>query len=109
MAVKAPAIAACLAGLIASPAFAAGELDECREFGMKEFANTPGFKSLQLNDNGLLFVDKFEASVGSQFVSSVIHGEGRLVLDSGSSAIRFICLHAGMGKGPVFFYLLPAS
>jgi hypothetical protein len=85
------------------------KLNECREFGIKEFANSPGFKTIELRDNGLFFEDKFDAFIGSQYVSTVLHGEGRLVLDTGASPVRFICLHAGAGEGPVFFYIMPVT
>jgi hypothetical protein len=31
------------------------------------------------------------------------------VLDTGASPVRFICLHAGAGEGPVFFYIMPVT
>jgi len=76
---------------------------------MREYSGTPGFKTLKLSNDNLLFEDKFDAFAGSQFVSTVIHGEGELVLASGASHVRFICLHAGADKGPVFFYIMPAD
>lgn len=109
MVVRALALAICLAGLAKSSAIASDKLEECREFGIKEFANTTGFKTIKLARNGGLFEDKFNAFAGSQYVSDVIHGEGELVLEAGASPIRFICLHAGAGKGPVFFYISPAG
>jgi hypothetical protein len=109
MVVRAPALAICLSGWLSSGCLASDKLEQCREFGIMEFAGTAGFKTIRLADNGVLFEDKFNAWIGSQYVSDVIHGEGALVLESGASAIRFICLHAGAGKGPVFFYVMPAG
>jgi hypothetical protein len=101
--------AAWLVGFSTVQALANPKLAECREFGMQEFSGIPGFKTLELKTNDLLFEDDFNRFTGSQYVNTVIHGEGNLVLASGASPIRFVCLHAGAGKGPVFFYIMPAN
>ena len=51
--------------------------------------------------------DKFTDKVGSQFVSTVYHGKATYQADGKPDDVRFICLHAGLGKGAVFVYTLP--
>ena len=51
--------------------------------------------------------DKFTDKVGSQFVSTVYHGKAAIRPRARPQSVRFICLHAGFGKGAVFVYTLP--
>lgn len=94
-----------LAVLLAMPA-AADAIDECREFGDSELA-AEGIKGRVEIDKYKLYFDKAEVDVGSQFISSVLHGEGRLFYEGGDRPIRFVCLHGGVGVGALFFWILP--
>ena len=51
--------------------------------------------------------DKFADKVGTQFVSTVYHGRATYEAGQGEKKVRFICLHAGYRRGPVFVYTLP--
>ena len=51
--------------------------------------------------------DKFADKVGSQFISTVYHGKATYQAAGAPAAVRFICLHGGLGKGAVFVYTLP--
>jgi hypothetical protein len=51
--------------------------------------------------------DKFADKVGTQFVSTVYHGKATYQADGAPAEMRFVCLHAGVGKGAVFVYTLP--
>jgi hypothetical protein len=51
--------------------------------------------------------DKYADRVGSQFISTVYSGTATYEAGNGPKKVRFICLHAGVGKGPVFVYALP--
>jgi hypothetical protein len=51
--------------------------------------------------------DKFADKVGTQFVSTVYHGTAVYQAGGAPDPVRFICLHAGFGKGAVFVYTLP--
>jgi hypothetical protein len=51
--------------------------------------------------------DKFADKVGTQFVSTVYHGKATYQTGGEPADVRFICLHAGLGKGAVFVYTLP--
>jgi hypothetical protein len=52
--------------------------------------------------------DKFADKVGTQFVSTIYHGNAVYQAAGGEPAdVRFICLHGGLGKGAVFVTTLP--
>jgi hypothetical protein len=51
--------------------------------------------------------DKFADKVGTQFVSTVYHGNAIYQAGGEPADVRFICLHGGLGKGAVFVYTLP--
>lgn len=99
------AAALALAALLAGPA-AADAIDECSTFGDAELA-AEGVKGHVEIDKDKIYFDKAEVNVGSQFVSSVLHGEARLFYEGGDRPVRFLCLHGGIGVGPLFFWILP--
>ena len=51
--------------------------------------------------------DKFADKVGTQFVSTVYHGNAVYQAGGEPADVRFICLHGGLGKGAVFVTTLP--
>lgn len=51
--------------------------------------------------------DKFADKVGTQFISTIYHGKAIYLSGAEPADVRFICLHAGLGKGAVFVYILP--
>jgi hypothetical protein len=54
-----------------------------------------------------VITDRFADKVGSQFVSTIYYGKALYEAGSGATTVPFICLHAGVGRGPVFVYTLP--
>ena len=51
--------------------------------------------------------EKFAHLVGNQFVSTVYYGRALYENAAGPKRVRFVCLHAGSSKGPVFVYAMP--
>jgi hypothetical protein len=51
--------------------------------------------------------NKFADKVGTQFVSTIYHGNAVYQAGGEPADVRFICLHGGLGKGAVFVYTLP--
>jgi hypothetical protein len=82
-------------------------LRECEHFAAVQFKReNPAFRRFAI-DQASAEEDKFADKVGTQFVSTVYHGRATYEAASGPISVRFICLHAGVGKGPVFVYSLP--
>jgi uncharacterized protein YecT (DUF1311 family) len=83
-------------------------VEACRAYAKKEMARdaaTPPDVVLE-RDNALV-IERYTRKVGSQFVSSILTGNGAVVLDGSPSAeLSFICLLAD-DKRPVFFNWLP--
>jgi uncharacterized protein YecT (DUF1311 family) len=100
-----------LALLAAAPAFAQYDgpaVEACRAYAKKELARngTRGAEVLFERDASLS-IDRDARKVGSQLVSSVLTGNGAVVLKAAPSAeLSFICLLAS-DKRPVFFNWLP--
>jgi hypothetical protein len=106
------AIAVCALGATA-PAFAQGSIDEglrdCEKLAAVKFKrDNPAFKRFAIEREGVE-QDKFTDKVGSQFVSSVYLGRATYQAAGAPESVRFICLHAGYGKGAVFVYTLPLN
>ena len=105
------AIAATLCFLGAAPVLAqqsteAG-LRDCEKLAPVQLKPLdPAFRRLVIHRADVA-EDKFAAKVGSQFVSTIYHGTATYQADGAPQDMRFICLHAGVGKGAVFIYALP--
>ena len=50
--------------------------------------------------------DKYADQIGTQFVSTVYHGKAMLEAGNGEKTVRFVCLHAGYRRGPLFVYTM---
>jgi hypothetical protein len=108
--VKFAAIAV-LCALAAVPALA----QKSTEDGLKDCEKLAAVKFKQENSAFKKFAitradveeDKFADKVGTQFVSTVYHGKAVYQSGGEPADVRFICLHAGLGKGAVFVYTLP--
>jgi hypothetical protein len=80
---------------------------QCTRFATVQFSrHDPAFRRFVI-DRVTVQDDKFADRVGNQFVSSIYHGKATYEGGAGPKKVRFICLHAGIGKGPVFVYALP--
>jgi hypothetical protein len=63
------------------------------------------FRSFVINRN-TVEESAFEDKVGSQHVSAIFDGRATYTDRRGKRTGRFICLHAGSGKGAVFVYMI---
>jgi len=105
------ALLAVLCALVAAPAVAQKStedgLRDCEKLAAVKFKQeNPAFKSFAIA-RADVEEDKFTDKVGSQFVSTVYHGKATYQAAGAPAEVRFICLHAGVGKGAVFVYTLP--
>jgi hypothetical protein len=77
---------------------------ECTRHAMAQFRrHDPGFRRFVI-DRPSVVGDKFADQVGNQFVSTVYSGKATYEAANGPKKVHFVCLHAGIGKGPVFVY-----
>ncbi|MGL4975586.1 MAG: hypothetical protein ACRC56_09840 [Bosea sp. (in: a-proteobacteria)] len=98
---------AVLFALGAKPAAAQQDfLVECERFGVaftkKHGASTSNIK---IERGNALNVNRFDDSVGSQFVSTEFSGFAMVTDGEGARRQRFVCLHEGAGKRAVYFGL----
>ena len=100
-----------LALLGASSAFAQYDgpaVQSCRAYALKELRRDGGkAKDAVFERDRNLFIERYTRRVGTQFVSSVLSGNGSIVYpDAPSAELSFVCLLAD-DKRPVFFTWLP--
>jgi hypothetical protein len=82
-------------------------LRQCERYGALQFRkHNPAFRRFII-DRSSVSEDKFVDQVGQQFVSTIYHGRAIFEAGLGPKQVRFICLHAGYRRGPVFVYTLP--
>ncbi len=82
-------------------------LTQCSRYAAVQFARRdPAFRRFVIERISVQD-DKYAGMVGNQFVSTVFTGRATYETTSGSKRVRFICLHSGFSKGPVFIYALP--
>ena len=78
----------------------------CERYGAVEFKRrNPAFRRFVI-DRASVAVDRFADRVGSQFVSTIYHGRASYDAGSGTKIVRFLCLHGGVERGPLFVYAL---
>jgi len=94
--------------LVAQAQDASSALEACRAYAKKEAAREGmGANEVLLERDASLALERYARKVGSQPVSSILTGNGAVVLaDAPSAELSFICLLAD-GKRPVFFNWLP--
>jgi hypothetical protein len=102
---------AVICALAAAPALAQKStqdgLRDCENLAAVKFKQeNPAFKRFAI-ERADVEEDKFADKVGTQFVSTVYHGKAVYQSSGEPDAVRFICLHGGLGKGAVFVYTLP--
>ena len=106
------ALIAALCALVAAPsAFAQKStedgLRDCEKLAAIKFKQeNSAFKKFEIARAGVE-EDKFSDKVGTQFVSTVYHGNALYQAGGEPAEVRFICLHGGLNKGAVFIYTLP--
>jgi hypothetical protein len=95
---------------VVSPAFGQRTsfhgLLECSRFAAVTFKRAnPAFKRFVI-DRASVTQDRFSGRIGNQFISTIYHGKGTFEAAGPPKTVRFICLHGGIGRGPVFIYTL---
>ena len=104
------AVALCALSFPVLAQYSGPAVESCRAYAKKELERD-GTKPTDVvfERDGALILDRYTRKLGSQFVSSVLTGNGAVVLKgSPSSELSFICLLADE-KRPVFFSWLPRS
>ena len=80
---------------------------DCERAGTLQFMRqNPAFRRLVI-DRANVTAEKYAEHVGNRFVSTVYHGKAIYEAALGPRQVRFICLHAGIGRRAVFVYALP--
>ncbi len=97
--------------LLANPSlaqYAGPGVETCRDYAKRELKrNGTTSKDVVIERDQSLLIARYTRKLGSQFVSSVLTGNGAIVLDGVPSAeLSFICLLAD-DKRAVFFEWLP--
>ena len=97
-----------LASATAHAQYQGPAVESCRAYAVKEMkANGSPGKDVVLERDRSLLIERYTRKVGTQFVSSVLTGNGAVVLPGTPSAeLSFLCLLADE-KRPVFFTWLP--
>ena len=82
---------------------------DCERLAAVQFKrHNPAFRRFTI-DRSHVDDDKYADSVGTTFISTIYHGKATYEAAKGPLPSRFICMHAGGGRGAVFVYTLPAS
>ena len=82
-------------------------ITQCSRFASVQFSRRdPAFRRFVI-ERVTVQDDRFAGLAGNQFVSSVFYGRATYEAAAGPKRVRFICLHAGVTKGPVFVYTMP--
>ncbi len=87
---------------------ASDKVTDCERYGLAFLKKVGASVSKIEIDRGPSFYDNiYNAKVGSQFVSSEYFGIATVTSPEGVKKEHFVCLHAGDGKQPVYFGLVP--
>ena len=82
-------------------------ITQCARYGSVQFSRRdPNFRRFVI-ERVTVQDDRFAGMAGNQFVSSVFYGKATYEAAGGPKRMRFICLHGGTAKGPVFVYVMP--
>ena len=100
-------IVATIACALALPAKADG-IDDCERYALA-FGKKQGWSETKIKiDRGDSLNDnRFDAQVGKQYVSTEYMGFAQLTSPTGTRRLRFVCLHEGDKKKPVYFGVFP--
>jgi hypothetical protein len=105
------AIAVLIAALaLPVPAFAQRNkfdaLRQCERYAAVQFKKRNEQFKRFIIDRASANENKYADRVGTQFVSTVYSGKALYEAGGAPVIVRFICLHAGYRKGPVFVYVM---
>ncbi len=95
------------AALLTSTIACADGPADCELYGLALHKKQGGMTTRIVIERGASLVDnRFDDMVGTQRVSTEYMGFARITGPDGTKRQRFVCLHAGNGKKPVYFGLL---
>jgi hypothetical protein len=78
----------------------------CERYAAVEFKRrNPAFRRFVI-DRASVTVDRFADRVGNQFVATIYQGRASYDAGTGAKTVRFLCLHGGVERGPLFVYAL---
>ncbi|MGQ0653340.1 MAG: lysozyme inhibitor LprI family protein [Betaproteobacteria bacterium] len=94
----------CLLPAAAFAQYQGPAVEACRAYAKREAARDGAMvKDVVFERDGYLLIERYTRKLGSQFVSSILTGNGAVVLDNAPGIeLSFICLLAS-DKQPVFF------
>lgn len=117
MGVKAVVLAAGIVGGLAAVALSAipaqaqrtrfQGVSQCSRYGSVQFSRRDSHFRRFVIERASVQDDRFAGMVGNQFVSTIFYGKATYEAAGGPKRMRFICLHGGTVKGPVFIYVMP--
>jgi hypothetical protein len=107
---KNASLAALLALLLAPGAHAQTSkfdgLRGCERIAAVQFKrHNPAFRRFRIERTSVT-VDRYAAMVGNQYVATVYSGKAAYDDGRGTRLVHFVCLHGGIGRGPLFVYTL---
>ena len=94
--------------IFAAPVTAAADgLEDCARYAL-EFNKRQGgnITRIKIERGGSLTENRFDDMVGSQRVSTEYMGFAQITTGTETKRLRFVCLHPGGGKEPVYFGLI---
>jgi len=83
-------------------------LRDCEVFAVAETKRDGGsLKSVPIARGDSLTENRFDKKIGGVHVSTEYLGRAQFIDDVGPRNAAFVCLHAGIGKKPVYFVEVP--
>lgn len=99
--------------LIVTPASSQSPQDnlrDCEVFAVAESKRDGGsLKSVRIGRGDSLIENRFDRKIGGVHVSTEYVGRAQFIDDGGPRNAAFVCLHAGVGKKPVYFVEVPVG
>jgi uncharacterized protein YecT (DUF1311 family) len=85
-------------------------VETCRAFGEREIRKSGAdIRALEIANDRALFLERHTRKMGSQFVSSILSGNGAIARPLGPAIeLSFVCLLAG-DKQALFFHWVPRA
>lgn len=82
-------------------------LRQCERYGSAQMRRqNPLFRRFVI-DRAAANEDRKLRQVGTQSISTIYHGRAIYEAGSGERVVRFVCLHGGYRRGPIFVYTIP--
>ena len=78
----------------------------CERYGAVQLKRrNPAFRRFRIERTSVT-VDRYAGMVGNQYVATIYSGKASYDDGKGAKLVRFVCLHGGIGRGPLFVYTL---